>query len=582
MKKELLKQKTKEYKIEIKEINNIDLNLLNKWFLVLDLKIEEIFFSDIENICEYILILHRKISQVCLLPIFYKGRILKIENSKENISISLALSYIDLIPQDFYYKIIDFSFSHIFWMMKNEPNLQNINAFSDVCISKIINPIRKSLPPGKSRVPILQEAFNKDIPFIHLGYGIFQLGFGKKSLKLDRSGTQFDTSIGLNLSQNKVTTVNLLKMAGFPTSTQVVVKNKEELINSLNYLNYPLVIKPIDLDRGEGVTVNIFDEKKLLISFEEAYNLSKSKTVIVEKQIEGVCHRLFIANEKLLYCVKRLPISVQADGFNSIEKLIDKANEKENRKVFWQEKEFFPKDSLTLEALKKVNYSLDSIPKKDEWIELRDIESTKWGGRDENRTDCVHPDNLDIAIRATKLIGLNVAGVDIITTDISKSWLETNAIINEINYAPLLGGGEISKRYISTFLERFIYDNGRIPIEIFVGNTNESIIKAKEKHIEYKNLGFKVYFTSHELTFDENLNELKFSSKNLSSRILSLVLNSNVEALIIVIQNSEFLYNSFPIDKVSKINIVSSEILDIKTNKNLDEIEFKTLIEKIF
>lgn len=577
-----LKQPTKEYKIEIINKDNFDINLLFKWFYeVLNLEKEETYDDKIKNICDFALILNRKLSQTSLIPIFYKGKITDIRIDDKKIIFVLSLSYVDLIPQEFYYKIVEFSFRYIFWMMENEPIFENIQVFSTACINEIINPIASNLAPGKSRIPVLQEVFNKNIPFIHLGYGIYQIGWGSNSRKIDRSTIDSDSSMGLHLSQNKITTVNLLKMAGFPYPIQSAVKTKEELINIIKKFNFPVVLKPIDLDRGEGVTVNIYDYNKLFSAFNEAMFLSKSKLVIVEKQVPGVCHRLFISNNELLYCVKRLPICIKANGKNTIEELIDNANEKESKKIFWTEKEFFPKDSFTLEVLKKAGYSLNSIPKKNIWIELRDIESTKWGGRDENMTDLVHPDNLDIAIRATKVFGLNVAGVDIITTDISKSWLETNAIINEINYAPLLGGAEISKRYIPTFINRFIEKDGRIPIEIFIGNTKETFDNAKKKSQEYLSLGFKSYLTSHNISLDNKLNEIKFLHKSISNRVQALLLNSNVEALIIVVQNSEFLYNFFPIDKISKMNIISNEVVDIKTNKDLSEEKFKLLIDKL-
>lgn len=577
-----LKQPVKEYKIEIIKNCKININLLSKWFNeVLNLPIEEFFKNEIVDICNYVLILNRKLSQVSLIPIFYKGKISEIKDENDKFIIILELSYIDLIAQEFYYKIIDFTFRYIFWMMQKEVTLENIQYFSNKCITELVNPIRNNLPVGKSRIPVLQEIFNKDIPFIHLGQGIYQLGWGNKSKKIDRSTIDSDSAMGLHLAQNKISTSNLLKMAGFPTSTQIIVRTKDELLNSIKELKSPVVVKPIDLDRGEGVTVNIYDENRLILAFEEALSLSKNKAVIVEKQIKGVCYRLFISNNELLYCVKRLPISLRADGKSSIEELIDNENIKESNKFFWLEKEFYPKDSLTLEILKKAGYSLSSIPKKDTWIELRDIESTKWGGIDEDMTNLVHPDNLDIAIRATNLFGLNVCGVDIITSDISKSWIETDAIINEINFAPLLGGAQISKSYIPTFINRFIKDDGRIPMEIFLGNTKECLEKAKLKQQEYIKLGLKSYLTSHDMTIDENLKTVNFLTKSLSSRVKALLLNSNVEALIIVVQNSELIHGFSPVDKVSKINIISNEIIDIKTNKNLDEKSFKLLIDKL-
>lgn len=576
------KQVTKDYKIEIIE-KKVDIALLSRWFdEVLNLDKEEFFEDEIKNICNFALILNRKLSQVSLIPVFYKGKIKKVSVEEKKITIILSLSYIDLIVENIFYKILYFTFDYIFWMMKNEPSSENIKYFSNTCINEIINPILKIQTPGKSKIPILQEVFNKNIPFIHIGSGIYQLGWGNKGKKIDRSTTNNDSAIGLHLSQNKITTVNLLKLAGFPTSNQVIVKSKEELLEATKKLKFPVVVKPINLDRGEGVTVDIYEENKLLWAFENAITLSGLRTVIVEKQVKGICHRLFVSSGKLLYCVKRLPISLKADGINTIEQLIDSANNKESKKIFWEEKVFFPKDSFSIEILKKAGYFLDSIPLKDTWIELRNIESTQWGGRDEDMTDFVHPDNLDLAIRVSKLFVLEVVGIDIITTDISKSWIETNSIINEINYAPLLGGAEISKTYITTFIDRFIQNNGRIPIEVFIGNCKESLIKAKETQQKYLEKGLKCYLTNHESTFTENLNQVNFLTKSLENRIKALLLNSNVEALIIIVQNSEFLYTVFPLDKVDKINFVSNEIEDLKTNKNLDEKNFKLLINNFF
>lgn len=579
-----IKQPTKEYKIEITIPKDISIELINIWFKdVLNLK--EITISSnnhfLEEVCNKTLVLIQTLFEISQIPIFYHGKIKHINLNNNKYNVILDIGYIDLIPNEFYIKVINFSFKYILWMGQFEPNIENKHYFYKICQEEIINPIQKNMPPGKSRIPVLKTAFNKNIPFIHLGNGVYQLGWGNKSRKMDRSTIDTDSAMGSNLSQNKIFTANLLKMAALPAPIHGVAQTKEEALEIALQLKYPVVIKPIDLDRGEGVTVDIYDENRLFKAFELAFNLSKSKRVIVEKQVLGVCHRLFIANNKLLYCVKRLAISVQADGINNISTLIDNANNLESNKAPWIKKEFYPKDALTIEALKKVGFTLDSIPLKNTWIELRDIESTQWGGRDEDVTTIVHPDNLDIALRASKLFGLSVAGIDIITNDISKSWSESNAIINEVNFAPLLGGGEISRSCIPKFFDDFIEKDGRIPLEIFIGNTQETINIAKAKQEEYLNAGYKCYLTTHNTTLDNNLKQIILPTNNISNRTQALLLNNNVEALILLIQNNEFLYTPIPFDKASKITIISKELKNIHSNKNIDKIEFDNLIYNI-
>lgn len=104
------------------------------------------------------------------------------------------------------------------------------------------------------------------------------------------------------------------------------------------------------------------------------------------------------------------------------------------------------------------------------------------GGVDEDVSHCIYPANLDIALRAVELFRLQVAGVDIITPDIARPWFENGAIINEVNFAPLSGGGEISRQHIPTFLHRLLGGNGRIPVEVFVGGS--AALSAAKKRWE--------------------------------------------------------------------------------------------------
>ena len=214
------------------------------------------------------------------------------------------------------------------------------------------------------------------------------------------------------------------------------------------------MLKPVDRDRGEGVSVDVADAADLQRAFSVAQKTSRARQVIVERQVTGVCHRLFIAGGRLLYAVIRWPKSVHGDGRRSVAALIADANDAEAARPPWRRNEPFPADAEAVVAMAAAGYALDAIPAAGTRIPLRAIESTTSGGFDEEVTDRIHPDNLDIALRATALFGLEVAGIDIITPDIGTPWHANGAIINEVNYAPLLGGGEISPRHVPEFLQR--------------------------------------------------------------------------------------------------------------------------------
>ena len=146
------------------------------------------------------------------------------------------------------------------------------------------------------------------------------------------------------------------------------------------------------------------------------------------------------------------------------------------------------------------------------------MESTQWGGYFKDVTELIHPDNIDIALQATKLFGLHVAGVDIISPDITKPWYENGAIINEVNLSPAYGDEEISNSTISTYLNDSINGNGRIPVKVIIGDeiALSEAIKIQEMGIIVNK---KVYLTSHDKTIDYRKKEKIMSFSKLSQRI---------------------------------------------------------------
>src|SRR5690606_24429942 len=110
--------------------------------------------------------------------------------------------------------------------------------------------------------------------------------------------------------------------------------------------------------------------------------------------------------------------------------------------------------------LARAGLTLDSVPAAGAWAWLRRIESTEWGGVDEDFSTTLHPDNAAIAIRAAELFGLDIAGVDIISTDITRPWHENGAIINEVNSSPLLGASLSSLNSMPAVLARLVPCNG--------------------------------------------------------------------------------------------------------------------------
>lgn len=480
------------------------------------------------------LTLSKVILQLGNLPIFRNPELISIaplEQVSDRYLLKLSLPLIQLIPRSAYQNALKSILDLCLWMAKSPPTDENKNQVFNFIDQKLIKFLNAVVPAGKSTIPVLRIADSLGIPYTHLGLGIYQLGWGSKARRLDRSATELDSAIGARLSQCKILTANLLRLAGLPAPTHFEANSEEEAIQASAILNFPIVVKPSDQDRGEGVTVDITDNRSIKLAFIEAQKSSKSKKVIIEKQVHGICHRLFLVGGKLLYAVKRLPISVKGDGIRTVRQLVNDEVNAQKHKPPWLRSEIKPIDDLALKVISDNGFELESVPKKDSLVPLRRIESTQWGGIDEDVTNTIHPENLSAAVEAAKLFGLDMAGIDIISSDISKPWHENGAIINEVNFVPLFGGAEISRSYIPSFFADFINGKGIIPIEVF-----ETEQESFKRQADLLNQGLRCFYTSSSKTLDSTGTQISMPLQGIKHRVRALVLRKDVDAIVIFLK----------------------------------------------
>lgn len=474
--------------------------------------------------------LSRLLLELGRLPVFIYPLVTTVtpnDHESNQYQLVLELPLIQLVPQSAYQIPLKFALFLCKWMAQNPPTQENKEKVFNAIEKEVITLLHRLVPAGKSTIPVLRVAHSLGIPFLHLGLGVYQLGWGSKARRLDRSTTGLDSAIGAKLSHNKVSTASLLRIAGLPAPVHAVVAEEREAIKAAGQIGFPVVVKPTDKERGEGVSVDIADEASLKIAFTNAQKLSNSKQVVIERQVSGVCHRLFVVEGRLLYAVKRLPMGVFGDGVRSVNKLVDDEVTNQQGKPPWLRSEINPIDELALNAIRSEGLSPETVPSKGAFVSLRRIESTEWGGVDEDVTHIIHPENVKIALEATKLFGLQIAGIDIISADISNPWYENGAIINEVNFAPLLGGAEISRSYILQFFSWLIDGDGKIPIETF--ETEEA---ALQRQADFLKQGLRCFFTSSEKTIDASGKLVIMPLIGVEKRVMALICRGDVDAIV--------------------------------------------------
>jgi cyanophycin synthetase len=570
--KALAKREVRQFKLNVKRLDPERLQQLDSW-LYSAFKIEAhahashlsvtSSFLEINPTLVRIFSVVQVLFQAIALPVFSVGSfkcLHKHVGDGITYTVIINLPHLDHIEQACYVGVIQATQNIFKFCLASTLTEERLNKFYHILETEILPQLGRYVVTGKSTYPILKVADHFAIPFLHLGAGIYQLGWGANATRIDRASTGLDSVMALRISANKFWSAALLNMAGLPGPEHVLVSTVEEAIAASKRLGWPLVVKPVDADRGEGVSIGLSNVDDLKTAFTLAKKLSKNKHVLIERQVDGVCHRIFIVESKVLYAVKRWPISIFGDGISTVETLIAQENRAELKLPHWLRNKPFPQDLQAIKVLRQQGLNLTSVPKFGQRLALRGIESNASGGYDEDVTLTMHPENIAIALKAAQLIGLNVAGVDIISADITIPWYDNNAIINEVNFSPLLGGGEISRRYIAEFLARVLKPDSRIPIEVFIGGEvalNKALLRQKELSFA----GSACAISSHKLTrLPSEFNHLRLEL-SVVARCRALLLDVNVEVIVLVIQTDECVFKALPVDRITKLTVVDEDLV---------------------
>ncbi len=509
------------------------------------------------------MLLARCLLQAIKVPSFDPGVIIDARRDPEDEGhglVSCLLPAIDEIPSHWSRQCMKLAYTLLLKLADPALPEQAATALLDELGEKFIAPAARQMPSGDSTVPVLEAAHRLRIPFRHLGAGLYQLGWGAGARLLDRSACERDSALGALVSHNKQTAAIVLHKAGLPTPQHIRARDVAQAWEAARSLGFPVVVKPADKEQGEGVTMDVVDEAGLKVAFEAAARVSAH--VLVERQVPGACHRFFVVGNDVLYVVARLPVLVDGDGIQSVRDLIAHENATESRKATYWRKTWIAIDEDVESRLAEQGLGLDSVPVAGQRVMLRRTESSDWGGTPELVTAQVHPDNLQIAIRAARLLRLHVAGIDLISQDIGRPWHENQAIINEVNYAPLIQNYYDYQRDSLDHLVGGMFSyNPRIPIEVFVGD-NAALIAAKKRQQAMAARGRTAFMTTHRQSWaGTQAVALTMATESLFGRCLALLTDQGAEALLIVLQTDEFLSSGMPVDKLDRVTVINDRLL---------------------
>ncbi len=419
---------------------------------------------------------------------------------------------------------------------------------------------------GPSTRAILRAAATRGIPCRRMTDGsLVQLGEGAKQHRIWTAETDETGSIGEDIAQDKELTKMLLRQVGVPVPQGRVAQTADEACQIAREIGFPVVTKPRDANHGRGISFDLRTCEGITEAFDHALGENSAGTtgVIVEQFARGPAHRLLVVGDRLIAATRGQSDVVIGDGRSTITELIDEANRDPRRGENYTDK----LDTMALNEAAELRLKRKGLTRESVLEVGQEIIVCVNGDLTTDETSEVHPAVAERAVLAAQTVGLNIAGLDVVATDISRPLEEQGGVIIEVNAGPALSI-HVEPLYghpqpVGDAIVELMFpggDDGRIPIIGIAGGSEASQIGLLIAGLLRK-LGRRVGIAlGCEISVDgQRPYVLRGSDQD---RIRSLLLHPRVEAAIFESQSEESLAIGLGCDRCDVAvltNLVSAE-----------------------
>jgi cyanophycin synthetase len=345
--------------------------------------------------------------------------------------------------------------------------------------------LRQRVALGPSTRSIVDAAQKRGIPFRRLTSGsLVVFGQGTRQRRILAAETDTTGAIAQEIAKDKEITRALLSAVGAPVPEGRAVVSAEDAWKVAEEIGGPVVIKPQDGNQGQGVATDLRTREQIIAAFEAAREASAIGSVIVERYAPGSDYRVLVVGGNVVAAALREPPAVCGDGERTIRELVAEVNRDPKRgEDHATSLSPIPLDSVSLAVLAEQGYSPDAVPARDATVLIRRNANLSTGGTATDVTDDVHPEVASRCVEAARMVGLDIAGIDVVASDIGRPLEEQGGVIVEVNAAPglrmHLQPSRGKPRPVGEAIVDLLFPSGqtgRIPIVAVTGTNGKSTV----------------------------------------------------------------------------------------------------------
>lgn len=293
--------------------------------------------------------------------------------------------------------------------------------------------IADGLRLGPSTEAIVNAADDRDIPMIRLSdeHNLVQLGYGAAQRRIWTAETDQTSAIAEGIASNKELTRRVLSRCGVPVPEGQEVDSVHEAWDVAQAIGLPVVVKPTDANHGRGVFTNLTTQKEVETAY--AVAVDEGSGVVVERFIPGEEHRLLVVGDRLVAAARGEAVTVVGDGKHTIQELIELQVNSDPRRGSDESQPLnvVRLDSAARLEISRQGYTADSVPEACKRVLIQ-----RNGNVSIDVTERVHSSTRDIVVLAARAVGLDIAGIDLVATDISLPLSGQGGAIVEVNAGP--------------------------------------------------------------------------------------------------------------------------------------------------